>query len=139
LGAVGSESSRRLVIVDLDLAVGRHVRGEQRVQAAPVLVGEPLRPGGFSEHVLDHQGVDVDEGGLEEMQGEDGKFLLVAAVAVLSPCSTDNTIFSFTSTGCFGGLATMDLLTIGWSGQDPRAGAHPAGCARPTGFASPSG
>ena len=72
-------------------------------------------PGVFSEHVLDHQGVDVDEGGLEEMQGEDGKFLLVAAVAVLSPCSTDNTIFSFTSTGCFDGLATMVLLTIGGS------------------------
>jgi hypothetical protein len=30
---------------------------------------------------LDHQGVDVDEGGLEEMEGEDGEFLLVAAVA----------------------------------------------------------
>jgi hypothetical protein len=27
------------------------------------------------------RGVDVDEGGLEEVEGEDGEFLLVAAVA----------------------------------------------------------
>jgi metallophosphoesterase superfamily enzyme len=30
---------------------------------------------------LEHQGVDVDQGGLEQVEREDGEFLLVAAVA----------------------------------------------------------
>ena len=36
-----------------------------------------------------------------------------ASACVLSPCNTDNTIFNLTSAGCFGGLATEMLLTIG--------------------------
>ena len=45
-----------------------------------VVVGEPLGPGRFGEDVLDHQGVDVDERGLEDVQGEHPELLLVAAV-----------------------------------------------------------
>ena len=36
---------------------------------------------GFVEHVLDHEGVDVDEHGLEQVEAEHGEFLVVAAVA----------------------------------------------------------
>jgi hypothetical protein len=67
--------------VDLDFAVWGHVRGEQRVHAAFVLVGQDAGPFGFGQDVLEHQGVDVDEGGLEEVQGEYRELLLVAAVA----------------------------------------------------------
>ena len=34
----------------------------------------------FVEGLLDHEGVDVDEGGLEEVEAEDGDFLVFAAV-----------------------------------------------------------
>ena len=41
-------------------------------------------PGGLGEDVLDHQRVDVDERCLQEMQRQDGEFLLVALVAAPS-------------------------------------------------------
>jgi hypothetical protein len=53
---------------------------EQRGQAAPVGVGEPGDPLAVDEDVLDHQGVDVDQGGLQHPQAENREFLLVAAV-----------------------------------------------------------
>src|SRR6266511_4155067 len=66
--------------VEADLAVGRHVRPEQRGEAATVLDAEYVLPGRIGQHVLEHQGVDVDQGGLQDPQVGDGELALVAAV-----------------------------------------------------------
>lgn len=49
-------------------------------QAALVLGGRPGCQRLVGEDVLDHEGVDVDQGGLEDSQAQHGQFLLVAAV-----------------------------------------------------------
>lgn len=56
--------------VEPDLPVGQDVGPEQRCQ--PSLVGrcQDMRPGVVGEHVLEHQGVDVDQGGLQDAQAE---------------------------------------------------------------------
>ena len=59
--------------VGVDVAVGERGEGSEVgvVEDDVVLVGEGL---------LDHEGVDVDEGGLEEVEAQDGGFLVVVAV-----------------------------------------------------------
>jgi anti-sigma B factor antagonist len=55
LSVVAPNGSAAVVMLELTgapSAVGRHVRGEERVQAASVLVGELVGPGGFGEDVL---------------------------------------------------------------------------------------
>src|SRR6266540_3369707 len=66
--------------VELDLAIGGDMGPEQWGQAAPVRVGQGGRPLLVSEHVLDYEGVDVDQGGLQDPQAQHRQFLLVAAV-----------------------------------------------------------
>jgi len=53
---------------------------EQRGQAALVLGVEHGGPVGVGEHVLEHEGVHVDQGGLQDPQAQHGRLLLVAAV-----------------------------------------------------------
>src|SRR6266536_3045040 len=52
----------------------------QRGEAATVLDAEYVLPGRIGQHVLEHQGVDVDQGGLQDPQAGDGELALVAAV-----------------------------------------------------------
>ncbi len=59
-------------------AVGVHVRPEQRREGAAILVCHPLEPLRFGEDLLEQQGVDVDEGRLQEVQGQDGDLLGLA-------------------------------------------------------------
>lgn len=53
------------VEVEADFAVGCGVAPEQWGESSPVGGGEALLPGAVVEDVLDHEGVDVDERGLE--------------------------------------------------------------------------
>ncbi len=41
-----------------------------------VFAGHPLGPLGLGKYLLKEEGVDVDEGGLEQVQCEDGDFLV---------------------------------------------------------------
>ncbi|BFU46671.1 hypothetical protein KRMM14A1004_49080 [Krasilnikovia sp. MM14-A1004] len=59
---------------------GRPPRPEQRRQATPVSVGQLRGPFLVGEDVLDHEGVDVHQGGLQYAQAQHGQFLLVSAV-----------------------------------------------------------
>ena len=65
-GAEGEASGH----VELDFAVGSDVRPEQWGESTEIFGGENAGPFGFGEDVLDHERVDVDQGGLEEVQGE---------------------------------------------------------------------
>jgi hypothetical protein len=56
------------------------VRPEQRREAAAVGVSQLHCPVIVGEHVLDHEGVDVDQGGLQHPQAQHRQLLLVAAV-----------------------------------------------------------
>src|SRR5262249_13847933 len=76
--------------VETDLAVGPDVLPEQRGQPAPVGGSEHGRPLLLGQGVLQHEGADVDEGGLEDAQAQGGHLdflvpvggdLAVAAVA----------------------------------------------------------
>ncbi len=64
---------------------------KQLDQPAAASDGQHARPVLIREHVLDHEHVDVDQGGLEYAQAQDGRFLLVTAVggdvAALDDCS----------------------------------------------------
>jgi len=66
--------------VEFDLVVGQDVLPEQRGESASVLRGEQLGPVVFGEDVLEHEGVHVDEGGLQDAQAEHGHLLLILAV-----------------------------------------------------------
>ena len=50
---------------------------EQGREGAPVFVRHPPGPLGLGEDLLEQQGVDVDEGRLEQVQGEDGDLLVL--------------------------------------------------------------
>jgi hypothetical protein len=50
-------------------------------ESTEIFGGEDAGPFGFGEDVLDHERVDVDQSGLEDVQGEHPELLLVAAVA----------------------------------------------------------
>src|SRR6266568_6377748 len=63
-----------------DLPVGPHVLPEQRGQAPAVGLAELPGPGLGGEDVLEHEGVDVDEGGLQDAQAQRGHLDLFAAV-----------------------------------------------------------
>ena len=65
--------------VDLPPSVGGDVRPEQGGDAPLVFAGELDRPAG--EHVLDEQGVQVGDGGLQHPQAQHDQLLLVPAVA----------------------------------------------------------
>lgn len=58
------------VHIQLEPAVKVDVSPEQGRQAAPVGVGEPACPVRGGQHVLDHAGVEVGDGGLDQVQGE---------------------------------------------------------------------
>jgi hypothetical protein len=49
---------------------------EQWGQRAEILNRQPRRPGCLPEDPLEHQGINVDQRVLEEMQGEDRQFLV---------------------------------------------------------------
>ena len=66
--------------VDAEGAVGGDVAPDQGVEGSEVDRAELDRGGGVVEHVLDHEGVDVDEHGLQQVQAEHREFLLVTAV-----------------------------------------------------------
>jgi hypothetical protein len=70
-----------LVHVESEGAARVDVRPEQGGRAAPVLVRELLRPRRFGQDLLHQQGVDVDQRGLKQVQGEQRGFgvLLVRA------------------------------------------------------------
>src|SRR5919199_4419011 len=63
------------VHVDAELPVQVHVRPEQRGQGSAIVCCQPGGPSPFVEYPLDHDGVDVDEGGLEEVKAEHGHLL----------------------------------------------------------------
>jgi hypothetical protein len=49
---------------------------DQWCQRAEILDSQPRVPGGLPEDPLQHQGIDIDQGVLEEMQGEHRQFLV---------------------------------------------------------------
>jgi len=57
------------------------VRGEERGESAFVLASEDVAPFRFSKNSLDHEGIDEDERGLEQVQRQHREFVLVTAVA----------------------------------------------------------
>jgi hypothetical protein len=57
-------------------AVGVDVRPEQRREGAAVFIRHSLGPLRFREDLLKEEGVDVDEGGLEQVQREHGDLLV---------------------------------------------------------------
>ncbi len=61
--------------------VGVHVQPLQRRQSAQVREGQPPLPRGLCEHLLDHQGVDIHQADLEEMDREHTDLLLLSGIA----------------------------------------------------------
>ena len=66
--------------VEKKAAVGIDVAIEERGDAAKVLSIETARPCRFGQDLLDHEGVDVDEGDLQQMKRKHTDFLVVCAV-----------------------------------------------------------
>ena len=66
--------------VEEKAAVGIDVTVDQRRDAAKVLRVESAGPCRFSQDLLDHEGVDVDEGELQEMKREHADLLVIGAV-----------------------------------------------------------
>ncbi len=60
------------VHVELEAAVEVDVGLEQGGQAAPLGVNEAVPPGRIAQHDLNHDGVDVAEGGLDQVDGQGG-------------------------------------------------------------------
>src|SRR6266851_1611441 len=66
--------------VERDLAVGAHVLPEQRAEPPPVGQGQQGGPFGFGQDLLKHEGVDEDEGGLQDPQAQRGHLDLLFVV-----------------------------------------------------------
>lgn len=62
--------SRSAVHIEDKPAVGIDVRPEQRREGAAVFVSHPLGSPGLGEDLLEQQGVEVDQGRLEQVQRE---------------------------------------------------------------------
>jgi len=69
-----------LVHLQLERAIGAHVRVDQGCQRPQVDFGHPGSPRRLLEHALKHQRVDVDEARLQQVQGEDRDLLVLDAV-----------------------------------------------------------
>ena len=66
--------------VEKKAAVGIDVAIKERGDAAKVLSIETARPCRFGQDLLDHEGVDVDEGDLQQMKRKHTDLLVVCAV-----------------------------------------------------------
>jgi transposase-like protein len=53
---------------------------DERRQRPKILHGQPCGPGGLTEHPLQHQGIDIDQGVLEQMQREHRQLLVFAPI-----------------------------------------------------------
>ncbi len=69
------------VHVDVEGAVGVDVRPDQSGERLFVAGGEPLGPFGFGEDLLDDEGVDEHQRGLQEMHREHRDLLVFVVIA----------------------------------------------------------
>lgn len=71
-----SNRSKRQALgqVDFEGPIGVDVVVDQRGEGTEVLRGHAFEPPGLAEDLLEHQGVDVDQAGLEEVQGKRCEF-----------------------------------------------------------------
>jgi len=53
---------------------------DERRQRPEILHGQPCGPAGLAEHPLQHQGIDIDQGVLEQMEGEHRSFLIFSPI-----------------------------------------------------------
>lgn len=69
-----------LVHVEFERAVGIHVSVHQRTQRPEVLRHHPLQPLLLHQHLLQHQGVGVNEGHLQQVKAQDRYLLVIEPV-----------------------------------------------------------
>ena len=62
-------------------AIGIHVTIEQGRECPEVFRGQARHPGGLGEDLLQHQGVDIDETVLQQVQRQYRQFLIVQTIA----------------------------------------------------------
>ena len=74
--------------VELEAAVRVHMLPDQRGQGSQIPGREPFRPLRLRQHLLQHEGVDVNHAILEQVQCEHGQFLVFQLVGTEFPMAT---------------------------------------------------